>query len=829
MTGEEETEVQGKLKDEKLIPRTLHAIIGADGCTRYTGVWGRPSETTITGQTYRDQFEGNFEQNQAHLSDQLLIDVAVSGATKTQSARERAQATLTSVDRKLKTKPDDVDTPFTRAMSYFRLGENQKALDDFQVVIGRDPESIPAKQYRIIALARLGKKQDALAELAKFQKEDAQESSRLYLATVVAAELGEGAEKGLEALETAIKKQPMDAELRYDAARAFSLASKAISRSDKAKGRQLAERCLQLLKEAVNSDDADFGKMDDDGDLDPIRDAPAFTDIMKAGHPDRRYSAVWDTDSSFEAIPIFGIDPAAHLQKCRELTAQGYRPISLSLARTTPEGLLVAASVWHRPVVSEEIKDQLAERQARSAIALVRIGKADEVWSLLRHSADPRLRSFIINWLNTFGADPRILAAEFDHIDANVKPTAAPGRQKMDAILFHPETSMRRALILALGTYGTDGLSPGEREPLVGKLLDLYRSDPDSGIHGAAERTLRKWGQQDKVKELDAQLMKVKDWGERRWFINGQGQAFAVIDGPVEFRMGSPATEPKRNVTLETPRRVIIPRRFAIATKEVSLEQWQRFERTNAGLGLPSSFVKQFSPDADGPMIGFTWYIAANYCNWLSEQEGLPRDQWCYLPNESGSYAEGMTIPGDVLQRSGYRLPTEAEWEYACRSGAVTSYYFGHSNELLEKYAWYQANSKEHAWSCGSLLPNEVGLFDMLGNEFEWVQDRERRSMGQRRGLFSDTIHIVEYINEKYPRLLRGGSFNLQPALVRSAYRDRLAPANRYASPGFRPSRTCQQDVDPVPPEFGSGLRSRSVQPSPGRRPVPGDLGCSDE
>ena len=66
----------------------------------------------------------------------------------------------------------------------------------------------------------------------------------------------------------------------------------------------------------------------------------------------------------------------------------------------------------------------------------------------------------------------------------------------MDAILFHPETSQRRALILALGTYGTEGLSPGEREPLIGKLLDLYRNDPDSGIHGAAEWTLRQWKQQ---------------------------------------------------------------------------------------------------------------------------------------------------------------------------------------------------------------------------------------------------------------------------------------------------------------------------------------------
>jgi len=91
----------------------------------------------------------------------------------------------------------------------------------------------------------------------------------------------------------------------------------------------------------------------------------------------------------------------------------------------------------------------------------------------------------------------------------------------MDAILFHSETSQRRALILALGTYGMEGLSPGEREPLTGKLLVLYRDDPDCGIHGAAEWTLRQWKQHEKLKELDAELMKVKDWRERRWYVNG--------------------------------------------------------------------------------------------------------------------------------------------------------------------------------------------------------------------------------------------------------------------------------------------------------------------
>jgi formylglycine-generating enzyme required for sulfatase activity len=189
-------------------------------------------------------------------------------------------------------------------------------------------------------------------------------------------------------------------------------------------------------------------------------------------------------------------------------------------------------------------------------------------------------------------------------------------------------------------------------------------------------------------------------------------------------------------------------------------------------------------------MIGFTWYIAAEYCNWLSEQEGLPKDQWCYVSNEAGAYAEGMSIPADVLKRTGYRLPTDAEWVYACRAGAVTSRYYGASLDLLGAYAWYRANSKDHAWACGSLLPNDLGLFDMLGNEFEWVQDSTRRSMRESRGLFIDNINQYEYINEKNPRLLRGGAFLYHAPLVRSAYRFGFAPAYGDVQYGFRPSRT---------------------------------------
>jgi formylglycine-generating enzyme required for sulfatase activity len=353
----------------------------------------------------------------------------------------------------------------------------------------------------------------------------------------------------------------------------------------------------------------------------------------------------------------------------------------------------------------------------------------------------------------------------------------------MDAVLFHPETSQRRALILALGTYGTEGLSPGESEPLTGKLFDLYRNDPDAGVHGAAEWTLRKWGQQDKVKEADAQLMKQKDRGERRWFVNSQGQTFAVIEGPVEFLMGSPPTEPDRSSGEDIHHRNI-PRRFAIATQEVSVKQYQMFVKENPGVDHAQN--DRFSPP-EGPMNGVSWYDAAAYCNWLSRREGLPE---CYEPDEGGKYAYGMKIKADALRLGGYRLPTEAEWEYACRAGAGTSRYYGSSLDLLGRYAWYYLTSGDHALPCGRLLPNDLGLFDMLGNVWEWCADvDEPYYEPYPKKTVVDNINMRLYVNSS-PRSLRGGSFFLRPAYVRPAVRSRASPEYGSADIGFRPSRT---------------------------------------
>lgn len=254
--------------------------------------------------------------------------------------------------------------------------------------------------------------------------------------------------------------------------------------------------------------------------------------------------------------------------------------------------------------------------------------------------------------------------------------------------------------------------------------------------------------------------------------------------------MGSHPTDLDRNSEREWPRRVTIPGRFAIATHEVTVAQFQRFVKTNDRFKLGPIALNEKTRPPNGPWIAPDWYGAAAYCNWLSEQEHLPKNEWCYIPHESAGFAEGMMIPANVLDRKGYRLPTEAEWEYSCCAGTTTSRYYGHSTELLGKYAWYQSNALQHAWPTGELLPNDLGLFDMLGNVFEWCQDRNGTIRSSHQGMIVDRILVDEVIRDRDTRVLRGAGFSDLPAELRSAATNDEWAGWRSSYAGFRVART---------------------------------------
>jgi formylglycine-generating enzyme required for sulfatase activity len=425
------------------------------------------------------------------------------------------------------------------------------------------------------------------------------------------------------------------------------------------------------------------------------------------------------------------------------------------------------------PDAKDDAKEKLAKRQANAAVALLRMNQPAKVWPLLKHDPDPSVRTYLIHGLGPLGADPMVLVHRLDE---------------------EADVSSRRALILSLGEFDTRQLPTALRQPLVAKLLEIYQHDPDAGLHGASEWLLRQWDQGGKLSEIDSQiqndaskLQARKAGGKQQWYVNTQDQTFVILNADKPFSMGSPLSETdhRSNEAVHNQR---IGRTFAIASKEVTKGQFRRFQQANPDIDEYN--VEQYSRTDDSPQVAVDWYDAARYCNWLSKVEGIKEAQWCYEPNSEGKYAEGMQPAADYLQRGGYRLPTEAEWEFACRSGAVTSRYFGPSVKLLPKYAWFLEDADSRSWPAGMLKPNEFGLFDMLGNAYEWCGDGYRDyPVATDAGISEDSGDTTK-LADKVSRVLRGGAFNNQPEYVRSAFRDGVVPTDRGNGFGFRPSRT---------------------------------------
>jgi formylglycine-generating enzyme required for sulfatase activity len=382
-----------------------------------------------------------------------------------------------------------------------------------------------------------------------------------------------------------------------------------------------------------------------------------------------------------------------------------------------------------------------------------------------------------------------------------------------------PDITIRRALLLSLGEYGEQQLPATARQALLPKLQDIYRSDADPGLHASAEWLLRHWDQEAWLKQVNEAWAKDKVGREQRlqgiedllqkdkektppqWYVNGQGQTMVVIPGPVEFLMGSPPTENGRDAIRELQHRRRIGRTFALAATPVTKEQFLRF--------LPKFSHKQMHryPYPTCPIGGVTWYEAAAYCNWLSEQEGLAKEQWCY---ETDAQGRVVRLRKDYLGLTGYRLPTEAEWEYACRAGAGTSRCYGEAGELLGKYAWYFDNSRERTWPVGSTKPNDLGLFDVHGNIWNWCQETYRSYPGVAGAAIEDKEDILT-ISPTNSRVLRGGSFNNRASNVRSAGRIYSVPSNRINFSGFRPSRTLRPgSFTALPPSIPEGGGTKS-------------------
>jgi formylglycine-generating enzyme required for sulfatase activity len=151
-----------------------------------------------------------------------------------------------------------------------------------------------------------------------------------------------------------------------------------------------------------------------------------------------------------------------------------------------------------------------------------------------------------------------------------------------------------------------------------------------------------------------------------------------------------------------------------------------------------------------------------------------------------------MRLAPGHLERIGYRLPTDAEWEFAARAGTTGPRFFGTSEELLREYAWYAGNTfAERSWPVGQLKPNDLGLFDVYGNVWEWIHDLARPNGSDGTAVVRvDGADASGTVSARNPRPRRGGSYSYDASYLRSAHRGAYIPDERRDSVGFRVART---------------------------------------
>jgi formylglycine-generating enzyme required for sulfatase activity len=198
---------------------------------------------------------------------------------------------------------------------------------------------------------------------------------------------------------------------------------------------------------------------------------------------------------------------------------------------------------------------------------------------------------------------------------------------------------------------------------------------------------------------------------------------------------------------------VTISKDYYLGVTEVTQGQYEKVMGTN-----PSYFQKRVIRKSDSsmyPVEQVSWEDAVEFCKRLSD-----------LPQEKAA--------GRV-----YRLPTEAEWEYACRAGSKSAYSFGNEQDSLAAYAWFSENGDRKTHPVGQKKPNALGLYDMHGNVWEWCSDWYGEYP---KGAVSDPVGP----REGSLRVGRGGSWDDEAALCRSANRGRLNPSGRTLDIGFR-------------------------------------------
>ena len=354
--------------------------------------------------------------------------------------------------------------------------------------------------------------------------------------------------------------------------------------------------------------------------------------------------------------------------------------------------LMREAFVKLDPSVNEEEYDRLASRRAAAGALLHRLRLGESTWPLLQTSEMPHARSYLIHRIATLEGDL----------------SAVLGRLANES-----DVSIRQALLLIAGKFDWSAVDPAVRVQAIKLAKDRFENDFDIAVHSAARFALQNNGEGDWVRQAILKQSELPADPRKNWRINAHGQTMAIFDARHVPEIG---------------------RVFEIGTGEVTVEQFLRFRED-------ARYFVHRSPTSDCPMGMINWYLCIEYCNWLSQTLKRGTDA-TYPTGLSNDDRPGNEID-TVLDGGAYRLPTVAEWEYACTTSKTSRRYFGLNDALIDNYFFYVDTSllpgglKTRYWPAGTKMPNDFGIFSTYDGVLEWCHDQgtsrqRRRIMGHR-------------------------------------------------------------------------------------------------
>lgn len=236
-----------------------------------------------------------------------------------------------------------------------------------------------------------------------------------------------------------------------------------------------------------------------------------------------------------------------------------------------------------------------------------------------------------------------------------------------------------------------------------------------------------------------------------------------------------------------------IGRRFSISSKEVTGDQFAEFYRDpRFQTWMSENRQRRWCPLVEGnrPQHAVSWIVAVKYCQWLNEREKIPEQDWCYdnVWGEKDSYP----VPKpDHLQLKGYRLPTEAEWSFACSGGSQDVWYFGNNETHTKYHEWTDPHAANTSHVVASLRPNPFGLFDMGGNLTEWTDSSFQQPLRPLHQYFVEDKRDATGERTMF-FVLAGGRFK-QSALSSATSTSTVnAPEYYSITTGFRLARTIE-------------------------------------